>query len=81
MPIVEERLLEPPSDLLVLSPVEPPPNKAAFMKLSMEERLALLGVVYMKQTKNVSSCNIRTTDLNKWYVETKARIAKKGKAR
>lgn len=64
-PYEGERLLKPPSDLLVLCSVEPPPNKEAFLKLSVNERLALLGRLYMKQTKNVSACNVRLIDLNK----------------
>jgi hypothetical protein len=35
----------------------------------------------MIQTSNVSSCNIRTNDLNQWIADTQARIAKKGKAK
>ncbi len=35
----------------------------------------------MVQTANVNSCNIRTRDLNQWIADTKARIAKKGKAK
>jgi hypothetical protein len=50
------------------------------LKLSVNERLALLGRLYMKQTKNVSACNVRLIDLNKWIAETEARIASKGKA-
>lgn len=78
---MEERLLVPPSELRVLSSVEPPPNEEAFLKLSLEERLAVLGRLYMKQTRNVSSCNIRVIDLNKWIAETQARIASKGKVK
>jgi hypothetical protein len=76
-----ERLLIPPSELLVLSSVEPPPSKEAFLKLSVEERLKVLGLLYMRQTSNVSSCNIRTIDLNQWIADTQARIAEKGKAK
>lgn len=65
--------------MLVLCSVEPPPDKAAFLKLSVEQRLSALGLVYMKQTKNVNGCNLKIIDLNKWYIETEARIANKGK--
>lgn len=78
MPYTEERFISPPDELLVLCSVEPPPNKEAFLKLSLEERLAVLGRVYMKQTKNVGKCNLQLIDLNKWIAETKARIASKG---
>ena len=79
MPRTEERFLSPPDEFLVLCSVESPPEKEAFLKLSLEERVAVLGKKYMQQTKNVGKCNLRLIDLNKWIVETKARIASKGK--
>src|ERR1700690_4107824 len=79
VPYTEERLLVPPDELLVLSSVEPPPTKEAFLKLSMNERLALLGRLYMIQTKNTSSCNIQLTNLTNWIADTKARIGSKGR--
>lgn len=69
---VETHLLVPPQYFLLPVNVTPPPMIDNFLTLTADEKEKQLIDAYVKQTKNILSCNVQLSNLSVWTQEQRA---------
>lgn len=66
----------PREDWLLATTVEPPPERQKYLATDDKGREALMTNAYIKQTQNLTVCNIDKAGLRQWRIEQKALLDK-----
>ncbi len=66
----------PREDWLLPTAIEPPPNRQKYLATDDKGREALMTNAYIKQTQNLTVCNIDKAGLRQWRAEQKALLDK-----